>query len=205
MPSESQRALLTEAAEAYNEDIGLAASYLERRGLWDEEAVDTFLLGVVTDPRPGHEPMIGRLSIPYLTPSGVVNMRFRAMYDEEPKYLGLEGLTTNLYNVMALHETDSRTILVCEGELDAYAASIAGHQAVGVPGATAWQQRYGRLLLDYERVVVVADGDEAGRGLVKAIRKSVDYAESRVMPDGMDVNSFIQEKGVDAFSEWIAT
>lgn len=203
MPSRSQRDSLTRAANEYHEDVDLAASYLERRGLWDEDLVATFRLGVVTDPHPGHEAMVGRLAIPYLTPSGVVNMRFRSLYGEEPKYLGPSGAPLNLFNVMALHEPGD-TILVCEGELDAVAATNAGHLAVGVPGATAWQRHWGRLLLDFERVVVVTDGDEAGKGLAKVVAKTVEYAERRLMPDGMDVNDFILENGPDAFADWIA-
>jgi len=37
-----------------------------------------FHLGVVVDPLPGHEQFLGRVAIPYVTPSGVVDIRFRA-------------------------------------------------------------------------------------------------------------------------------
>lgn len=203
MSTASQRDVLTTAAEKYLGHVGEAAEYLEGRGLLDEDLLTHFRLGVVAEPLPGHEPFRGRLSIPYITPSGVVNMRFRSLDGSDPKYLSLPGGATNLYNVMALHRPGDM-VLVCEGELDAVAASHAGFLAVGVPGANAWQPHFARLLQDFERVVVVADGDEAGKGLSTVVRKAVEGAEVRLMPDGHDVNSFLLERGADAFDEWVA-
>jgi DNA primase len=207
--SASQRDSLTAAATGYHDHLvtaqpEVAVTYLEERGLWDEGLVATFRLGLVADPAPGHETYAGRLVIPYLTPSGVVNLRFRDLTGHSgAKYLGL-GESTNLYNVAALHG-DSDTVLVCEGELDVVAATHAGYAAVGVPGAKAWKPHYGRLLADPARVVVVADGDEAGRDLAKVVAKWVEHAEVRLMPDGHDVNSFLLEEGVEAFDAWVAT
>ena len=200
--SASQRASMSKAAQHYHQYVAAAASYLEERGLWDEELVGTFLLGVVVDPAPGHEAYRGRLSIPYVTPSGVVNFRFRSLDGRGPKYLG-PGAATNLFNVMALHQPGSLAV-VCEGELDAVAATAAGLIAVGVPGAQAWKAHYARLLQEYERVIVAADGDEAGANLGAVVKSAIEHAEVRLMPDGHDVNSFLLERGEDAFYEWIA-
>jgi DNA primase len=105
--------------------------------------------------------------------------------------------------VQALHDADS-TILVCEGELDAVAATYAGWPAVGVPGAQGWKDHWARLLDDFERVVVVSDGDDAGALMGKTIRERIEHAEVRLMPDGHDVNSFLLEEGAEAFGDWIA-
>lgn len=201
--SPSLRASLTSATEEYEAEVWRAATYLKGRGLWGADLLATFRLGVVADPAPGHEQYVGRLAIPYITPSGVVNIRFRSLDDSGPKYLSLPGAPINLYNVEALHGPGA-TALVCEGELDAVAATGAGQVAVGVPGASAWHPRFGRLLQDYERVVVVADGDDAGKALASAVTRDLEYAEVRLMPDGHDVNSFILENGPDAFAEWVA-
>ncbi len=207
-PSAAQKSSLTAAAAHYHELVAdpNPASFLEERGLLDEDLLRTFLLGYVgEDPLPGHEAYRGRLVIPYRTPSGVVSLRFRALGGATgAKYLGVQGDATYLYNVAALHRPGG-TILVCEGELDAVAAEYAGHNAVAVPGAQAWKPHWARLLQDYERVVVVADGDEAGAGMAKNVRHYIEWADVRLMPDGHDVNSFLLEYGADAFAEHIAS
>jgi len=62
-----------------------------------------FHLGIVKDPLPGHESYKGRLAIPYITPSGVVDIRFRSInnHPDEPKYMGVPGAKTTMYNAQA--------------------------------------------------------------------------------------------------------
>ena len=66
----SQRELLTRAAKYYYHAIDQAEDYLEERGIPLELARQA-RLGVVVDPFTGHENYQGRLSIPYITRSGV--------------------------------------------------------------------------------------------------------------------------------------
>ena len=76
--SAEQRRFFEQAASTYQTDLSgdtAAREYLAKRGL--SSALDTFRLGVVRRPLPGHEGYAGRLAIPYLTPAGVVNIRFR--------------------------------------------------------------------------------------------------------------------------------
>ena len=57
--------------------------------------------GVVEEPEIGHEAFIGRLCIPYITKSGVVDLRFRSLNPAvEPKYMGMTGAETKMYNVL---------------------------------------------------------------------------------------------------------
>ena len=75
-------------------------------------------LGVVEGPEVGHEAYKGRLSIPYITKTGVVDLRFRALHPAiEPKYMGLTGAETRMYNVVDIEKAGD-FIGVCEGELD---------------------------------------------------------------------------------------
>ena len=72
-------------------------------------------LGVVAEPEVGHEQYQGRLAIPYVTKSGVVDIRFRSLNPAvEPKYMGLTGAETKMYNVLDI-ERASDFIGVCEG------------------------------------------------------------------------------------------
>lgn len=191
------RNLLAEATENYHAQVAAAATYLQARGI-SRQAASTHRLGYVAEPMIGHEQYVGRLSIPYLTPSGPVDLRFRSMTDDgSPKYLSRPGAESNLYNVLAFQE-DTDVIAVCEGELDTIIAnSECGIPAVGVPGANGWKTWYARAFADYRRVIVLCDGDQPGRDLGKKIAQQIDVATVVSMPDGLDINDVFLAEGPD--------
>jgi DNA primase len=156
-------------------------------------------LGVVVNPVSGHEQFRGRLSIPYITPTGVVDIRFRSLGPEEPKYMGLPGAKTGMYNVRGIWEAlDS--IAVCEGEVDALTLhQKVGIPAVGIPGANSWKRHYTRLLQDFETIYVFADGDQPGRDFAKNVAKELRGVVTLEMPEGEDVNSMYLQHGKDYF------
>ena len=191
------RKSLEEAATAYHAQVGAVAPYLMARGVTKETA-DTFRLGYVAEPMTGHEQYYGRLSIPYLTPTGISDVRFRSLgEDSGPKYLTRPGAASHLYNVSAF-QVDNDYIAICEGEFDTMMACQSGVNAVGVPGATNWKDWYARAFHDYLRVFVLVDGDSAGKELGKRISQHIDVALVVPMPDGMDVNDFVLTEGPDA-------
>ena len=197
--SSSQRQFLLLATQQYAARLELATEYLSSRHLSVEEA-SIFHLGVVEDPMPGHEPYKNRLAIPYITPSGVVDIRFRALLTEqEPKYLGLVGSKTTMFNTQALFAAN-KYICVTEGEFDCIMMSVkTTHPTVGIPGANNWKPHYVKLLDDFETVIVLADGDAAGLEFGKKISRELGNVNIISMPDGEDVNSMIIKKG----SDWI--
>ena len=197
--SSSQRQFLLLATQQYAARLELATDYLLSRHLSVEEA-NIFHLGVVEDPMPGHEPYKNRLAIPYITPSGVVDIRFRALLPEqEPKYLGLVGSKTTMFNTQALFAAN-KYICVTEGEFDCIMMSVkTTHPTVGIPGANNWKPHYVKLLDDFETVIVLADGDAAGLEFGKKISRELGNVNIISMPDGEDVNSMIIKKG----SDWI--
>lgn len=194
MLSVDARRSLEAATCRYSTFVDNVGPYLEGRGISREAAV-TFRLGCVVDPLPGDEPFTGRLAIPYLTPAGVVQVRYRAVDDSSPKYLGRAGDQTTLFNVLAFQQ-DSDVIAVCEGELDTIVAWQCGIAAVGLPGATSWKRHYARAFDDY-RVLVLADGDPAGRELGKRVASSIDNAVVISMPEGADVTDVFLWEGRD--------
>ena len=201
--SSAQKRALAKATSKYKDSIHLAEGYLNRRGLTLDDARMAHL-GVVEEPLPSHEQYRGRLVIPYLTPTGVVDIRFRAMGPEEPKYMGLPGTHTRLYNVIALQEAGD-FIAVCEGEIDALTLHYkCGIPAVGVPGATAWKKHYTRILQDFEKVYVFADGDQPGSDFAKNIAKELQSVVTLQMPEGEDVNSQFLQYGYEYFREKVA-
>lgn len=203
MLSEDAKLLLEQAAQVYNSQIGSAATYLAGRGI-SEKAAHTHLLGYVAEPVIGHEDMQGRLAIPYITPTGVVDIRFRAVTpDVTPKYLSRSGAEQHIYNVSAFQE-ESDYIAVCEGELDTIIThSMCGIPAVGMPGSQAWKGWQARAFQDYRKVFILTDGDNAGKEMGKKIMQAIDVAVVVSMPDGMDVNEVFLNEGADGIRKRI--
>jgi DNA primase len=198
----SQRELLEKAVTHYQKSIHLAEAYLEGRGLSLNDAA-TVRLGLVEEPLTGHEQFRGRLAIPYITPSGVVDIRFRAIGPQEPKYMGMPGVQTRLYNVNALL-TAENYIAVTEGEIDAITLNYkCGIPAIGVPGANSWKRHYSRLLQDFETVFIFADGDQPGSDFAKKIAQEVQGVTIVHMPEGHDVNSMYLQSGPQWFADKI--
>ena len=201
--STSQRESLMRAAKYYHSALAEAEDYLAERGI-TMEAADKARLGVVLDPLTGHEQYVNRLAIPYLTKSGVVDIRFRSLGNEEPRYMGLTGATTRLYNVGAFFRASSY-ICICEGEIDTITLDyVCGIPAVGVPGVNNWKKHYTRLLSDFDKVFLFADGDNAGYEFSKSLARELSGLVIIQAPEGEDVNSLYKTHGSDYFKEKIA-
>lgn len=194
--------MLEQATSHYQRAIHLAEGYLTSRGLSLKDAED-FRLGVVIQPLVGHEQYEGRLSIPYITPAGVVDIRFRAINHEEPKYLGLPGSETRLYNVGAYFKAGD-WIAVCEGEIDTITLTKIGIPAVGVPGVNAIKAHHYRILQDFDRIYVFADGDQAGKEFIKDLARRISNVTPVHIPEGEDVNSILVKQGSDWFQGKVA-
>ena len=197
MQKNSQKELLERATAKYQENIYQAEAYLKSRGIPIETA-RLARLGVVVEAEVGHEIYTGRLSIPYITKTGVVDLRFRSLNPAvEPKYMGLTGADTKMYNVLDI-ERAGDFIGVCEGELDTLTmSSCVGIPCVGVPGANSWKKHYTRLLADFERVFVFADGDQPGKEFANSLARELPVTVVQ-FPDGEDANSFYTSNGVNA-------
>jgi len=193
-----QKELLGKATEKYGASIYRAEDYLKNRGI-PIEVARLASLGVVEEPEVGHEQYIGRLAIPYITKTGVVDLRFRSLNPAvEPKYMGLTGAETKMYNVLDIEKANN-FIGVCEGELDTVTMSgCVGIPCIGVPGANSWKKHYTRLLADFERVFVFADGDQPGTEFARALARELPVTIIQ-LPDGHDVNSMYVQEGAEYF------
>jgi len=95
----SQKELLGRAAAKYAANIYQAEDYLASRGI-TREAARMARFGVVEEPEIGHEAFQGRLSIPYITKTGIVDLRFRSLNPAvEPKYMGMTGVETTALSI----------------------------------------------------------------------------------------------------------
>ena len=197
----SQKTSLLEAAKHYYKHQYMAEDYLEKRGI-TQDAARTFRLGVVADPLPGHENYKDRLVIPYSTKTGIVDLRFRAMNHAEPKYLGLPGATTHLYNVTSVFDAKD-WIAICEGEIDTITLNSIGFPTIGVPGANNWKKHYTKILQDFDKVYIFADGDQAGADFGRSLAREMNNVIVIQMPEGEDVNSMYLSKGKEYFLDKI--
>lgn len=199
---ESKVAAYAAQLNADNPTAHRGREYLRARALARTDVVGPFRLGVVAEPLPGDEDVLGRLVIPYLTPSGVRGIKYRCLEDHDckavdyhAKYDQPKGQEQRLYNVAA-YFSGLDYIGVCEGEIDAITATVhLGIPTMAVPGATQWaaKGRFWELTLrDFAVVYAFADGDKAGLELAKAIAADV-RGDVQIIkcPPGEDINSMV--------------
>lgn len=203
--TQEQRNSLESLVSRYQQHLYVAAEYLDGRGITEATAV-TERLGVLDEPLlKDPDAAYNRLAIPYVTRSGVVDVRYRCIRPHDcgdsgcTKYIGRAGVSPRLYHVSSLVEAGSG-ICVAEGELDCVILNQLGYEAVGIPGVANWKPHWGRLFEDFERIVVFCDGDSAGVGFGKAwadrFPQSVELVQC---DDGEDVNSTFIEEGPSWF------
>lgn len=100
-------------------------------------------------------------------------------------------------------------IYLTEGETDMITLLQAGYQALGIPGANTFEERFVSYVNPYPLVIVVLDSDEAGDNLLKNVIKCMGEDAFKVlfvpMPRGVkDVNTFHCNncrKNIDVFKE----
>jgi hypothetical protein len=179
-------------------------AYLTTRGI-PEQAAERYRLGIV-DEHP-LDYMIGRLSIPYQTMTGILGIKYRCLKPHDckaegcPKFLYDDGEEPRLYNAGATLRT-SPLIFVTEGEPDTWAVeTMTGYPACAIPGATVWgQHRYwARCFTPFPLVILPADGDKAGRDMAKAMSRDLPQLRVCHMPSEMDANDVLREQGVEKF------
>lgn len=185
--------------------------YLRTRGI-DREAAGKFRLGQAPSDDPS--PLAGRLVIPYLTPVGVVALKGRCIEDHDckdvehhAKYINLVGQRPRLFNAQSVLQANG-IITLCEGEIDSIMVeSRVGFTSVSYPGTETWKKnRHWPYVFDGcgDSVVVIADGDEAGRRSAGIVSSSIRGSRVIEMPPTHDSGSFIHEFGPDAFRERVS-
>lgn len=168
-----------------------AQRYWVERGLTSETA-KAFHVGFVGDPLRGDGRFQGRLAIPYLAIGGVVSFKFRAIDGSEERFSKDKGDPNRLFNTRVLKR--AVRVVITEGEFDCMAATQAGLDAIGIPGANNWKASWTRVF--YHRdVVILADGDEAGHEFGELVAQNIYGAKIVDMPQGEDVNSMLMKSG----------
>ena len=111
--------------------------------------------------------LAGRIAIPIHNASGqLVAYAGRAVDGSEPKYLFPAGFrkSAELFNLHRVGATESDELIVVEGFFDCIRVHQAGFQnAVALMGCTITPQQVDHLCGYGLRVVLLLDGDSAGR------------------------------------------
>ena len=136
-------------------------AYLAGRGI-DPETAEYFGVGFFS----GKGSMHGRIVIPIENERGeLVAYAGRSIDGSEPKYKLPAGFKKSqvLYNLArAVEETDGRVVLV-EGFFDCMKVTQAGHACVALMGCSMSEEQEEQLAAHFRQVIVMLDGDEAGR------------------------------------------
>jgi hypothetical protein len=195
-PSTEQRRSLEEQLQRYEASRTKIQAYLAGRGL--EGAAERFRLGFVEPDEDNPVRYWNRLVIPYLSPTGCLQLRYRCIADHDckerqhGKYLSEAGVDVTLFNASAVLQGRSPVVLT-EGEFDAIAVeTIAGLPAVGIPGAQAWGKHpyWARCFVGHD-LILPADGDDAGQSLADAVKADLPETKIVRLPDGDDCNSVL--------------
>lgn len=198
----SHETYLAKASAEYHEQLisqsvqSGSRTYLAEHAINDFAIAERYQIGYVGEPLSGDERYAGRLAIPYITPRGVVNIKFRKLGDMSgAKFLQPHGAKPRLYNVGAYFEAD-HTIALCEGEVDAIVATERlGIPTMGIPGSDAWSSAapiWSPIFKDFRRVWIFADGDDAGERMATTVAESLGWRARIVScPKGQDVSSMV--------------
>jgi hypothetical protein len=147
----------------------------------------------------------GGIEIPYRNADGeIACIRYRLALEGETRFRWRQGDTPILYGLWRLGEwAGSDTLYLCEGETDTLTLWHAGLPALGIPGATAWRERWWREVEAFPRIVAIPDADQAGSQLVEKLRATCPLElTERVyvlqLPNGVkDANELWQQVDAD--------
>ena len=153
----------------------------------------------------------GRLMFPILATSGdVLGFGGRILGEGEPKYLNSpetpvfhKGRVLYGLDVTARFIRSQDEAIIVEGYMDAVALYGAGIKNVAAILGTAFTPDHGKLIRRMTpNVVMLLDGDNAGIQGAERSLPAVLAADIRprglILPEGMDPDDFLREKGVEA-------
>ena len=219
-------------ARGYLESRGVSSVTAEMYGLgWapaDGEWLYRFLLGKNYSPEflaesglfsrksPSWAYFVDRLMFPVMPDSErVVAFSGRALSDRGPKYINspetrLYRKSRELYGLGQAKQAirKSRSVVLCEGNLDVLSCAQAGIEETVAPLGTAFTEDQAKLLKrQADGVTIVFDGDTAGR---KASMKAAVIAERAglnvqavALPSGSDPADLLNERGAEYLKKMI--
>lgn len=194
---------------------GLKA-YLASKGVNEHDMAELGLIAIPHEKdRPSHDFFRDRVMIPIRDKRGrVIAFGGRIMGDGQPKYLNspetpVFNKRKMLYNINFARDKgfEARNFIICEGYMDVIALDKYGFGYAAAPMGTALTEDQ---IMEAWKVcpepILCFDGDNAG---IKAALRSVDRAlpilkagyslKFMFLPDKMDPDEFLKDKGRDEF------
>ncbi len=182
--------------------------HLKEKGFSESEIVSANLAFRSKNGKGIYDRFSNRVMFPIIDLRGnVIAFGGRIMTDEKPKYLNTSDTpvfkkSENLFSLNNAKNSDSRTLILCEGYMDVIAVNQAGVQNAVATLGTALTNEQALLMKRYaDEVVICYDSDEAGQ---KATARAIPILRNagllvRVLniPNGKDPDEFIRSKGAD--------
>jgi len=176
------------------QNINHAHPYLKKRGV-SEETAKKFGGGFF----PGKGSMHDRIVIPIHNAKGeLVAYAGRSIDGSEPRYKFPAGFhkSKELYNVHRVREEVS--VVLVEGFFDCMKVTQAGFPCVALMGSTMSNAQEEIIREHFAHVVVMLDGDEAGRGASEGIadrlRRAVFQVDVVALDDGVQPDQLSSEQ-----------
>ena len=174
--------------------IDHAHPYVNERGLTDEIA-RTFGVGVFS----GKGSMQGRFVIPIHNAQGeLVAYAGRSIDGTEPRYKFPAGFHKSL-ELFNLHRVkDDLSIVLVEGFFDCMKVTQAGFPCVALMGSTMSKKQEQLLAEHFGHVIVMLDGDEAGKvaaqGIADRLRQVIYQVDVVDLPDGVQPDQLVGDE-----------
>jgi DNA primase len=149
-------------------DVNPAHQYLAERGITEETARKFGVGHYLSKKRPGI--MHGRIIIPVHNPKAeLVAYAGRSIDGTEPRYKFPAGFRKSLELFNLDRVKDETSVVVVEGFFDCMKVSQAGYPCVALMGCTMSKAQEKLLADHFGQIVLMLDGDVAGRGATEEI------------------------------------
>ena len=174
--------------------IDYSHSYVNERGLSDEIA-RTFGIGSFS----GKGSMQGRFVIPIHNANGeLVAYAGRSVDGTEPRYKFPAGFHKSL-ELFNLHRVkDDLSVVLVEGFFDCMKVTQAGFPCVALMGSTMSKKQEQLLAEHFGHVIVMLDGDEAGKvaaqGIADRLRQVIYQVDVVDLPDGVQPDQLVGDE-----------
>ena len=176
------------------QNIDCTHPYVNERGLSDEIA-RTFGVGVF----PGKGSMEGRCVIPiHNANTDLVAYAGRSIDGTEPRYKFPAGFHKSL-ELFNLHRVkDDLSVVLVEGFFDCMKVTQAGFPCVALMGSTMSKAQENLLAQHFGHVIVMLDGDEAGKvaaqGIADRLRQIIYQVDVVSLADGVEPDQLSRDE-----------
>jgi len=188
----------TEAHQRLLNDKNALEYITVQRGL-KVETVKAFNVGLDIDQSGGHW-----LTIPHYEKGKLINIKSRSLPPAEKTFRRVKDCRSILFNSDCL--AASKTVYLCEGEIDALTLWDKGEKNViaTTTGASSFDPAWVDQLKDVQKIIIVYDPDEPGQKGAREVARRLGYDRcfNVALPDGQDLNEYFMAG--NAIADFIA-